>query len=134
MTLKYTTEQIITLLECATEEGSILQIDMQDFQDALNLCGSSPMCFNVTGDDAGVLLNVCRDAAACLEKTQIAAAVVVCGIADTSGNYKLAHLKEVFEVFRQAVDDSALLVFGASCDPSLKSSMRVTWLAGAPDR
>ena len=134
MTLKYTTEQIITLLECATEEGSILQIDMQDFQDALNLCGSSPMCFNVTGDDAGVLLNVCRDAAACLEKTQIAAAVVVCGIADTSGNYKLAHLKEVFEVFRQAVDDSALLVFGASCDPSLKTSMRVTWLAGAPDR
>ena len=134
MTLKYTTEQIITLLECATEEGSILQIDMQDFQDALSLCGSSPMCFNVTGDDAGVLLNVCRDAAACLEKTQIAAAVVVCGIADTSGNYKLAHLKEVFEVFRQAVDDSALLVFGASCDPSLKSSMRVTWLAGAPDR
>lgn len=39
MTLKYTTEQIITLLECATEEGSILQIDMQDFQDALSLCG-----------------------------------------------------------------------------------------------
>lgn len=134
MTSHHKTEKIVTLLKCATEEHSILQIDMQDFDDALNLCGSSPMCFNVTGDDAGVLLNVCRDAAACLEKTQIAAAVVVCGIADTSGNYKLAHLKEVFEVFRQAVDDSALLVFGASCDPSLKSSMRVTWLAGAPDR
>ena len=134
MTAHHKTEKIVTLLKCATEEHSILQIDMQDFDDALNLCGSSPMCFNVTGDDAGVLLNVCRDAAACLEKTQIAAAVVVCGIADTSGNYKLAHLKEVFEVFRQAVDDSALLVFGASCDPSLKSSMRVTWLAGAPDR
>ena len=134
MTSHHKTEKIVTLLKCATEEHSILQIDMQDFDDALNLCGSSPMCFNVTGDDAGVLLNVCRDAAACLEKTQIAAAVVVCGIADTSGNYKLAHLKEVFEVFMQAVDDSALLVFGASCDPSLKSSMRVTWLAGAPDR
>ena len=134
MTSHHTTEQIVTLLKCATEEHSVLQIDMQDFDDALNLCGSSPMCFNVTGDDAGVVLNACRDAAAHLGKTQVAAAVVVCGIANTSGNYTLAHLKEVFEVFRQAMDESAFLVFGASCDPSLKSSMRVTWLAGAPDR
>lgn len=111
-----------------------MQIDMQDFDDALNLCGSSPMCFNVTDDDAGVVLNACRDAAAHLGNAQVAAAVVVCGIADTSGNYKLAHLQEVFEVFRQAMDESAFLVFGASCDPSLKTSMRVTWLAGAPDR
>lgn len=127
MTSHHTTEQIVTLLKWATEEHAILQIDMQDFDDALNLCGSSPMCFNVTDDDA------CRDAAAHLGNAQVAAAVVVCGIADTSGNYKLAHLQEVFEVFRQAMDESAFLVFGASCDPSLKTSMRVTWLAGTPD-
>lgn len=91
MTSHHTTEQIVTLLKCATEEHSVLQIDMQDFDDALNLCGSSPMCFNVTDDDAGVVLNACRDAAAHLGNAQVAAAVVVCGIADTSGNYKLAH-------------------------------------------
>ena len=56
MTSHHTTEQIVTLLKCATEEHAILQIDMQDFDDALNLCGSSPMCFNVTDDDAGVVL------------------------------------------------------------------------------
>ena len=56
MTSHHTTEQIVTLLKCATEEHAILQIDMQDFDDALYLCGSSPMCFNVTDDDAGVVL------------------------------------------------------------------------------
>ena len=37
MTSHHTTEQIVTLLKCATEEHSVLQIDMQDFDDALNV-------------------------------------------------------------------------------------------------
>lgn len=134
MTLNYTTEQIITLLECATEEGSILQIDMQDFHDALSLCGSSPVCFNVTGDDAGEVTNACLDAATSVGKNQVAAALVVCGLSDTADGYSLVHIKEVFEVFRKAVGESAFLVFGVGYDPSLKTSMRVTWLAGVPDR
>lgn len=134
MTLKYTTEQIITLLECATEEGSILQIDMQDFQDELSLCGSSPMCFNVTGDDTDELTNASRDATKSIGKNQVAAAVVVCGLSYTADGYSLVHIKDIFEVFRKAVGESAFLVFGVGYDPSMKKSIRVTWLAGAPDR
>ena len=62
-TPKYTIEQTIAVLELATEEGSILQIDMEDFQDALSLCGSSPMCFHVSGSDVTNVIDVCRDAA-----------------------------------------------------------------------
>lgn len=133
-TSNYTIEQTIAALELATEEGSILQIDMQDFNDALSLCGSSPVSFNVSGRDVTTVINVCRDAAARMVKHHVAAAVVVCGVTKVIDCYRLKDFKEVFEAFRLAVDESAFLVFGVGFDPSLGDCMSVTCLAGAPDK
>lgn len=50
--------------KAATEEGSILQVDLEDLCDTLKLCGSSPVCFTATHHDADKLLDTCRNALA----------------------------------------------------------------------
>ena len=124
-------QQTVTALLAATEEGSILQIDLEDFRDALNLCGRSPVSFTVTDHDADKVLDACRSALALMPRDKVRAAVVVC-----SGNgksFQLSHCAEVFRVVRHAIDESAYLVFGVVFDSALVDAMSVTWLAGAPD-
>lgn len=124
-------QQTVTALLAATEEGSILQIDIEDLRDALKLCGSSPVSFTVTNHDTDKVLDACRDALARIPTHNKAAAVVVC-----SGNGKsfgLHHCTEVFRVVQHAMDESAYLVFGVVFDSALVDAMSVTWLAGAPD-
>ena len=122
-------QQTVAELLAATEEGSILQIDLEDLRDTLKLCGSSPVSFTVTNHDADKVLDACRDALARIPTHNKAAAVVVC-----SGYGKsMGHCAEVFEVVRRAMDESACLVFGAVFDPMLVDAMSVTWLAGGPD-
>ena len=124
-------QQTVTALLAATEEGSILQIDLEDFRDALNLCGRSPVSFTVTDHDADKVLDACRSALALMPRDKVRAAVVVC-----SGNgksFQLSHCAEVFRVVRHAMDESAYLVFGVVFDSALVDAMSVTWLAGAPD-
>lgn len=50
----------------------------------------------------------------------MAAGVVVCGLSYTADGYSLVHIKDIFEVFRKAVGESAFLVFGVGYDPSMK--------------
>ena len=57
-------QQTVAALLAATEEGSILQIDLEELRETLNLCGSSPVSFTVTNHDADKLLDACRDALA----------------------------------------------------------------------
>ena len=124
-------QQTVTALLAATEEGSILQIDLEDLRDTLKLCGRSPVSFMVTDHDADKVLDACRDALARIPTHNKAAAVVVC-----SGNgksFQLSHCAEVFRVVRHAMDESAYLVFGVVFDSALVDAMSVTWLAGAPD-
>ena len=115
----------------ATEEGSILQIDLEELCDTLKLCGSSPVCFTATHHDADKLLDTCRNALARIPTHNKAAAVVVCS--GYGKSFRLGHCAEVFEVVRRAMDESACLVFGAVFDPMLVDAMSVTWLAGGPD-
>ena len=119
-----------TLL-AATEEGSILQIDLEDLCDALKLCGSSPVCFTATHHDADKLLDTCRNALARMPNHRVKAAVVVCS--GNGKNFRLTNCAEVFTLIRHAMDESAYQLFGAVFDPQLVDAMSVTWLAGAPD-
>ena len=124
-------QQTVTALLAATEEGSIFQIDLEDFRDALKLCGSSPVSFTVTNHDACKVLDACRDALARIPTHNKAAAVVVCsGYGESFG---LHHCTEVFRVVQHAMDESAYLVCGVVFDSALVDAMSVTWLAGAPD-
>ena len=119
-----------TLL-AATEEGSILQIDIEDLCDTLKLCGSSPACFTATHHDADKLLDTCRNALVRMHSHRIKAAVVVCS--GNGENFQLTNCAEVFTLIRNAMDESAYQLFGAVFDPQLVDAMSVTWLAGAPD-
>lgn len=124
-------QQSVTALLAAMEEGSILQIDLEDLRDTLKLCGSFPVSFTVTNHDADKVLDACRDALARMPKDKKTAAVVVCsGYGESFG---LHHCTEVFRVVQHAMDESAYLVFGVVFDPQLVDAMSVTWLAGAPD-
>ena len=124
-------QQTMAALLAATEEGSILQIDLEDLRDTLKLCGSSPVSFTVTNHDADKVLDACRDALARMPKDKKTAAVVVCsGYGESFG---LHHCTEVFRVVQHAMDESAYLVCGVVFDSALVDAMSVTWLAGAPD-
>ena len=123
-------QQTVALL-AATEEGAILQIDLEDLRGTLNLCGRSPVSFAVTNHDADKVLAACRDALAWMPKHKMKAAVVVCS--GYGKNFQLNHCAEVFRVVRKAVDESTCLVFGVRFAPTLVDAMSVTWLAGAPD-
>ena len=124
-------QQTVAELLAATEEGSILQIDLEDLRDTLKLCGSSPVSFTVTNHDADKVLDACRDALARIPTHNKAAAVVVCsGYGESFG---LRHCTEVFRVVQHAVDEWTCLVLGVVLDPMLVDAMSVTWLAGAPD-
>ena len=124
-------QQTVAALLAATEEGSILQIDLVDLCHTLKLCGSSPVSFTVTNHDACKVLDACRDALARMPKDKKTAAVVVCsGYGESFG---LHHCTEVFRVVQHAMDESAYLVCGVVFDSALVDAMSVTWLAGAPD-
>ena len=119
-----------TLL-AATEEGSILQIDLEDLCDTLKLCGSSPVCFTATHHDAEKLLDTCRNALVRMQSNRVKAAVVVCS--GNGKNFRLTNCAEVFTLIRHAMNESTYLVFGVVSDPTLVDTMRVSWVAGAPD-
>lgn len=124
-------QQTVAALVAATEEGAILQIDLEDLREALNLCGRSPVSFTVTDHDAEQVLDACRDASARMPKHHKTAAVVVC-----SGNgksFQISHCTKVFRAVQHAMHESACLVFGVVIDPTLVDAMSVTWLAGASD-
>ena len=124
-------EQTVAALLAATEEGSILQIDLEDLCHTLKLCGRSPVSFTVTNHDANKVLDACRDALAQMPSHGVKAAVVVCS--GNGKNFRLTNCAEVFRVVRHAVNESTYLVFGVVSDPTLVDAMRVSWLAGAPD-
>lgn len=124
-------QQTVAALLAATEEGSLLQIDLEDLRDTLNFCGCSPLSFTVTDEDADRILDACRDALAWIPKHKLAAAVVVCS--GYGKNFQLGHCAEVFEAVRRAMGESACLAFGAVFDHKLVDAMSVTWLVGAPD-
>ena len=124
-------EQTVAALLAATEEGSILQIDLEDLCHTLKLCGRSPVSFTVTNHDADKVLDACRDALAQMPSHGVKAAVVVCS--GNGKNFRLTNCAEVFSVIRHAVNESTYLVFGVVSDPTLVDAMRVSWLAGAPD-
>ena len=124
-------QQTVAALLAATEEGSILQIDLVDLCHTLKLCGSSPVSFTVSNHDADKVLDACRDAWARIPTHNKAAAVVLCsGYGESFG---LHHCTEVFRVVQHAMDESAYLVCGVVFDSALVDAMSVTWLAGAPD-
>lgn len=124
-------EQTVAALLAATEEGSILQIDLEDLCHTFKLCSSSPACFTATHHDAEKLLDTCRKALARMPSHGIKAAVVVCS--GNGKNFRLTNCADVFRVIRHAVNESTYLVFGVVSDPTLVDAMRVSWLAGAPD-
>ena len=124
-------QQAVAALLAATEEGSLLQIDLEDLRETLNLCGRSPLSFTVTDQDADKVLDACREALAWIPKHKLSAAVVVCS--GYGKNFRLGYCAEVFKAAQRAMDESACLVFGAVFDPMLVDAMSVTWLVGAPD-
>lgn len=124
-------EQTVAALLAATEEGSILQIDLEDLCHTLKLCGRSPVSFTVTNHDADKVLDACRDALAQMPSHGVKAAVVVCS--GNGKNFRLTNCAEVFRVVQHAMDESAYLVFGVVSDPTLVDVMRVSWLAGVRD-
>ena len=124
-------EQTVAALLAATEEGSILQIDVEDLCHTLKLCGRSPVSFTVTNHDADKVLDACRDALAQMPSHGVKAAVVVCS--GNGKNFRLTNCAEVFRVIRHAVHESTYLVFGVVSDLTLVDAMRVSWLAGVPD-
>ena len=119
-----------TLL-AATEEGSILQIDLEDLCHTLKLCGRSAVSFTVTNHDANKVLDACRDALAQMPSHGVKAAVVVCS--GNGKNFRLTNCAEVFRVIRHAMNESTYLMFGVVSDSTLVDAMRVSWLAGVPD-
>ena len=124
-------EQTVAALLAATEEGSILQIDLEDLCHTLKLCGRSPACFTATHHDANKVLDACRDALAQMPSHGVKAAVVVCS--GNGKNFRLTNCAEVFRVVQHAMYESAYLVFGVVSDPTLVDVMRVSWLAGVRD-
>lgn len=124
-------QQTVAALLAATEEGSILQIDLEDLCRTFKLCGSSPVSFTVTNHDADKVLDACRDALARMPSHRVKAAVVVCS--GNGKNFRLTNCAEVFRVVQHAMDESAYLVFGVVSDPTLVDAMRVSWLAGVRD-
>ena len=124
-------EQTVAALLAATEEGSILQIDLEDLCHTLKLCGRSAVSFTVTNHDANKVLDACRDALAQMPSHGVKAAVVVCS--GNGKNFRLTNCAEVFRVIRHAVNESTYLMFGVVSDSTLLDAMRVSWLAGAPD-
>ena len=124
-------QQTAAALLAATEEGSLLQIDLEDLCHTLKLCGSSPVCFTATHHDADKLLDTCRNALARMPNHRVKAAVVVCS--GNGKNFRLTNCAEVFTLIRHAMDESAYQLFGAVFDPQLVDAMSVTWLVGAPD-
>ena len=124
-------EQTVAALLAATEEGSILQIDLEDLCHTLKLCGRSAVSFTVTNHDANKVLDACRDALAQMPSHGVKAAVVVCS--GNGKNFQLTNCAEVFTLIRNAMDESAYQLFGAVFDTQLVDAMSVTWLAGAPD-
>lgn len=124
-------QQTVTAMLAATEEGAILQIDLEDLRDTLKLCGSSPVSFTVTDHDAGKVLDACRSALAWMPKDKKTAAVVVCS--GYGKGFQLTQCAEVFRAVQHAMNESACLVFGVVLDSALVDAMSVTWLAGAPD-
>ena len=124
-------EQTVAALLAATEEGSILQIDLEDLCHTLKLCGRSPVSFTVTNPDADKVLDACRDALAQMPSHGVKAAVVVCS--GNGKNFRLTNCAEVFRVVQHAMYESAYLVFGVVSDPTLVDVMRVSWLAGVRD-
>ena len=124
-------QQTEAALLAATEEGSILQIDLEDLCHTFKLCGSSPVSFTVTNHDADKVLDACRDALARMPSHRVKAAVVVCS--GNGKNFRLTNCAEVFRVVQHAMDESAYLVFGVVSDPTLVDAMRVSWLAGVRD-
>ena len=124
-------EQTVAALLAATEEGSILQIDLEDLCHTLKLCGRSPVSFTVTNHDADKVLDACRDALARMPSHRVKAAVVVCS--GNGKNFRLTNCAEVFRVVQHAMYESAYLVFGVVSDPTLVDVMRVSWLAGVRD-
>ena len=124
-------EQTVAALLAATEEGSILQIDLEDLCHTLKLCGRSPVSFTATNHDANKVLDACRDALAQMPSHGVKAAVVVCS--GNGKNFRLPNCAEVFRVVQHAMYESAYLVFGVVSDPTLVDVMRVSWLAGVRD-
>ena len=124
-------EQTVAALLAATEEGSILQIDLEDLCHTLKLCGRSAVSFTVTNHDANKVLDACRDALAQMPSHGVKAAVVVCS--GNGKNFRLTNCAEVFRVIRHAVNESTYLVFGVVSAPTLVDAMSITWLAGATD-
>ena len=124
-------EQTVAALLAATEEGSILQIDLEDLCHTLKLCGRSAVSFTVTNHDANKVLDACRDALAQMPSHGVKAAVVVCS--GNGKNFRLPNCAEVFRVVQHAMYESAYLVFGVVSDPTLVDVMRVSWLAGVRD-
>ena len=124
-------EQTVAALLAATEEGSILQIDLEDLCHTLKLCGRSPVSFTVTNHDADKVLDTCRDALAGIPSHNIKAAVVVCS--GYGKGFELTQCAGVFRAVQHAMDESTYLVFGVVLDSALVDAMSVTWLAGGPD-
>lgn len=124
-------QQTVAALLAATEEGSLLQIGLEDLRDTLKLCGSSPLSFTATDHDADKVLDASRNALAQMPTHTKAAAVVVCS--GYGKGFQLTQCAEVFRAVQHAMDESACLVFGVVSDPTLVDAMSVTWLAGAPD-
>ena len=124
-------QQTAAALLAATEEGSILQIDLEDLCHTLKLCGRSPVSFTVTNHDANKVLDACRDALAQMPSHGVKAAVLVCS--GNGKNFRLTNCAEVFRVIRNTVHESTYLMFGVVSDSTLLDAMRVSWLAGAPD-
>ena len=124
-------EQTVAALLAATEEGSKLQIDLEDLCHTLKLCGSSPVSFTVTDHDVDKVLGACRNALARMPSHKVKAAVLVCS--GNGKNFRLTNCAEVFRVIRNTVHESTYLMFGVVSDSTLLDAMRVSWLAGAPD-
>ena len=124
-------QQTAAALLAATEEGSLLQIDLEDLCHTLKLCGSSPVSFTVTDHDVDKVLGACRNAAARMPSHKVKAAVLVCS--GNGKNFRLTNCAEVFRVIRHAMNESTYLMFGVVSDSTLLDAMRVSWLAGAPD-
>ena len=124
-------QQTVAALLAATEEGSILQIDLEDLCHTLKLCGRSPVSFTVTDHDVDKVLGACRNALARMPSHKVKAAVLVCS--GNVKNFRLTNCAEVFRVIRNTVHESTYLMFGVVSDSTLLDAMRVSWLAGAPD-
>lgn len=121
----------IATLELATEEGSILQIDYQDFQDAICLCGSSPACFRVSGTDISEVIQACREELLVVAKKRVAVAIaVICGYGNS---FNLARTTEVISSLHDAVGKAPKVVYGVRFDPALVNGMSVTWLIDGQD-